>query len=242
MYGLVAEGEPFQVFARREGGGSEHLVLKFECKEGMGVLGIRKVGRTDPAPSVMYEEADIESGSLRAGRFVHVLGSGQRQSYALSRISPELAARLPSDKWTELRPHTEYGFRYLVLPEEAVEPAKPAAVVVAAPAPPPASGPSPAAPAPPAVGSAAPAPVVARPPTPAPPAAAPLPPPQTPVSPALAATAFASLTREGALEHLRGEMAKVAALQARVAELEDLLGRSKAREKDLLDLLSRWQA
>ncbi|MCA9491723.1 MAG: hypothetical protein KC621_17450, partial [Myxococcales bacterium] len=131
-YGLVIEGEPFNVFARREGAGSEALVLKFECKDGMGILGIRKAGRSDPPPSTAYEESDIEPGSLRAGRFVHVLGSGQRQSYALSRISTEVAARLPADRWVELRPHTEYGFRYLVAPDEQLDTVgQPAAVAVA---------------------------------------------------------------------------------------------------------------
>lgn len=249
MYGLVNEGEAFQVFARREGGGSDNLVLKFECKEGMGVLGIRKVGRTDPPPSVVYEESDIEATSLRAGRFVHVLGSGQRQSYALSRISPEFAARLPSDRWVDLRPHTEYGFRYLVAPEDQLEPARGAAAAVAIAAAPSPPAPAPAAPAPAPAPAAAPPPSVVATPasapgrSPAPPAASgPLPPPQVPVAPALAQAALSGLSREAALDHLKGEMAKVSALQGRIAELEELLKRSRGREKDLLDLMARWQA
>lgn len=267
MYGLVTEGEAFQVFARREGGGSDNLVLKFECKEGMGVLGIRKVGRTDPPPSVVYEESDIEATSLRAGRFVHVLGSGQRQSYALSRISPEFAARLPSDRWVDLRPHTEYGFRYLVAPEEQLEPTRAATATVAvAVAGAPAAGAS--ATGTPATGTPAPAPAAVAPPAAAPaapppgassitPASAPgrsaatpsaasaagtLPPPQVPLSPSLAQSALAGLSRDAAIDHLRGEMSKVNALQLRVAELEEQLRRSRAREKDLLDLMSRWQS
>src|SRR6185503_6184676 len=117
MYGLVTEGEPFRVFARRENVGTGGLVIRFECKEGMGILGIRKAGRTDPSPSAAYEEEEIDPASLRAGRFVHVLPSGQRQSYALSRISAEVTNRMPYDRWIELKPHTEYGFRYLVAPD-----------------------------------------------------------------------------------------------------------------------------
>ena len=117
MYGLFSEGEPFRVFARRESPGTDALVLKFECKEGMGILGLRKSGRTDPVPAPAYEEEDIDPGALRAGRFVHVLPSGQRQSYALSRISSDVAGRMPIERWVELKPHTEYGFRYLVVPE-----------------------------------------------------------------------------------------------------------------------------
>src|SRR5689334_12025407 len=115
MYGMT-EGEPFKLFARRDSIGSS-LMIRFECKEGMGVLGIRKSGRSDPAPVAAYEEEDIDPASLRAGRFVHVLLSGQRQSYALSRISAEVAQRVPSDRWVELKPVTEYGFRYLVVPD-----------------------------------------------------------------------------------------------------------------------------
>jgi hypothetical protein len=272
MYGLVTEGEPFQVFARREGGGSENLVLKFECRDGMGVLGIRKVGRTDPPPSVVYEESDIEAGSLRAGRFVHVLGSGQRQSYALSRISPEFAARLPSDRWVDLKPHTEYGFRYLVAPEEQLEGVRAsvqvAAVQVAAvqvAAGQVAAGQVAAGPAVAQVSAAqvaqAPAIAVAPPPVSPPPglattpgaapgrsaiatspaASSALPPPQTPMAPPVAAAALASMSRDAAVDHLRAEMAKVNALQLRVTELEDHLRKSRSREKDLLDVLARWQ-
>jgi hypothetical protein len=231
MYGII-EGEPFQVSARREGSGSDSLVIRFECNEGMGILGIRKVGRTDPPPSSSYEEDDIEPDSLRAGRFVHVLGSGQRQSYALSRISPEIAARLPTERWVELKPQTEYGFRYLVAPEEELgagnaavatatadaAPAAAAAVAVAAPA-----------------ASDAPAPRAA-----ASPADVPLPPRQTPMSPPLAHAALGALTKDQAIEHLKGEMAKVELLHGRVSELEEAMRKSRARERDLMELLARW--
>src|SRR5688572_7173446 len=121
MYGFVSEGAPFQVFARREGDSSNALIFRFECSEGMGVLGLRKVGRPDPPPSPAYEEQDIEPASLRAGRFVHVLPSGQRQSYALSRLGEDTAARLPHDRWVSLEPQTEYGFRYLIAPADQLE-------------------------------------------------------------------------------------------------------------------------
>jgi hypothetical protein len=259
MYGLVIDGEPFQLFARREGSGADTLVLKFECKDGMGVLGIRKVGRTDPPPAVVYEESDIDAASLRAGRFVHVLSTGQRQSYALSRISPEFAARLPADRWVELKPHTEYGFRYLVAPEDQLDPAGGpvatiAAVQVGAPT---ASEPrDPAKPAPTArvgSGSSEINPSLARTPEPAqaraasgrdsaPPApSGPLPPPQTPMAPPIAAAALGSMQRDQAVEHLRNEMSKVHVLQTRISDLEEQLKRSRARERDLLELLARWQ-
>ena len=219
MYGVI-EGEPFQVFARRSGSGSG-LVIRFECKEGMGILGIRKMGRKDPTPSAVYEEEDIEPSALRAGRFVHVLGTGQRQSYALSRISPEVAGRLPADSWTELKPQTEYGFRYLVVPEDTPDAIVPEAM--------PQTEDDHTAPT--SNGSAA-----SRVPVPAVPAS-----PQVPMNPQLAKAALEGLTREQAIEYLRVEMAKVEDLGRRVGELEASLRRASGREQDLLEVLARWR-
>ncbi|MEM6930717.1 MAG: hypothetical protein AAF602_27535 [Myxococcota bacterium] len=222
MYGVI-EGEPFQVFARRDGSGAG-LVIRFECKEGMGILGIRKMGRKDPTPSAVYEEEDIEPSALRAGRFVHVLGTGQRQSYALSRISPEVASRLPADSWTELKPQTEYGFRYLVVPDAPSTDALVPEVV----------------PPEPRVDDEKTAPTSNKKAA----SRSPSPPPSTgqvPMNPQLAKAALDGLNREQALEYLRMEMAKVEDLGRRVAELEAALRRSEGREQDLLEVLSRWR-
>ena len=210
MYGII-EGEPFQVYARRQSNGP-NLVIRFECKEGMGILGIRKVGRQDPAPSAAYEEEEIDPASLRAGRFVHVLSSGQRQSYALSRISTEVAARLPTTAWVELKPQTEYGFRYLVAPEGELgrEASRPAAQ----PAAPRASEGRP---------EARPEGRDSRP-------------------PGLAEATLSRLSKEQAIDFLRTELAKTEALQRRIEDLEASLGRSKGRERDLISLLQKWQA
>lgn len=220
MYGVM-DGEPFQVFARRDSNGPG-LVIRFECKEGMGILGIRKMGRKDPTPSAVYEEEDIEVSALRAGRFVHVLGTGQRQSYALSRISADVAANLPADAWTELKPQTEYGFRYLVVPGLAEATSTPPAPEPAPPAPsledertaPTSSGPSAS-----RVAGAT----------------------QVPMNPQLAQVALDGLSKEQALEYLRTEMAKVEDLSRRVVELEAALRRSAGREQDLLEVLARWR-
>lgn len=227
MYGMVTDGQPFDVFVRQEASDDVRLVIKFECKEGMGVLGIRKVDRVDPAPSAVYQEADVDPESLRAGRFVHVLGSGQRQSYALSRLTPEIAGRLPTDAWVELQPHTEYGFRYLVVPEEALKPATGAAAAVAAVAAP----------------AARPAPVSlpdARAPQAAPSEGTSVPSPVA-MAPALAEGALKGLSREDAVRHLREEMSKVATLQAEVSRLKNEVRKSHGREQDLVAMLGKWR-
>ena len=240
MYGISSGAQPFDVLVRQENTGEVRLVIKFECREGMGVLGIRKVDRVDPPPSAVYQEADIEPGSLKAGRFVHVLGSGQRQSYALSRLSADIAARLPTDAWVELKPHSEYGFRYLVVPDEALQDAAPAAAAAAvaaaapavaavgkpAPVALPAGGASTAEPKPSATAAASPSPAVPK---------------QVPMAPALAESALAGLTKDTAIEHLKGEMAKVTTLHNEVQRLQGELAKSHARETDLIAMLSKWR-
>jgi hypothetical protein len=259
MYGLV-EGEPFKVFVRREPVGSG-LVIRFECKEGMGVLGVRRPGRADPAPVAHYEEEGIDAAALRAGRFVHVLANGQRQSYALSRIGPEVSGRIPTDRWLELEPHTEYGFRYLVASEKDLD--KVTATVAVGPpvggrenaitqvAPPRAPGEVGGAPIPSlGLSAASMTPLGATPGTPlryssgdraasvgdssSGTLTAGLPPVVEPN--------VARLTKEQVVELLRAELAKVQQLQLRVAELEDTLRKSRVRERDLLELLTRWSS
>lgn len=236
---------PFRVHVRPDPSMQDALVVRFELNEGMGVLGLRKVGREDPQPTVHFEETEVDAEYLRAGRFVHVLASGQRQSYALSRISADIIRRLPDDQWVELKPVTEYGFRYLVVPEELALKARTAAAIAVGPAVQVASAPagvtetgsaSPVAPAP------RPQPVTKISATPAPSADRQAAPPrQVAMDPALASAALERLTREEAVDHLRRQMAKVEQLHLRVIELQQQLEQSHTREQDLLQLLVRWQ-
>lgn len=225
---------PFRVYARRDNEIEANLVIRFEVNEGMGVLGMRIAGRSDPEPSPHYEERDIAPDTLRAGRFVHVKHTGQRQSYALSRIAVEVAARLPTDQWVELTPVTEYGFRYLVVPDEFLQEDNSVVQVAVATPPPQASRPTPVA----RVDQAAPS-------TPIPPAqpieTTALPRAPTPMEPALAESALAGLSRDKAIEHLRAQSRAVQSLHTAVADLQRRLGASERRERDLLDVLSRWQ-
>ncbi|MBA2319678.1 MAG: hypothetical protein H0V89_00875, partial [Deltaproteobacteria bacterium] len=117
--------EPFRVLLRRDNAYEPAVTLRFNVTDGMGQLAVKLGGRGEPAMAVHYEETGIDPDILRAARFVYNLNQ-QRQSFALSRVTSELCARLSSDQWTELKPVIEFGFRYLVIPEEAL---------VAAPAP-----------------------------------------------------------------------------------------------------------
>ncbi|MFT4622030.1 MAG: hypothetical protein ACI8PZ_000683 [Myxococcota bacterium] len=99
---------PFRAFLRSDGAGE--CTFRFSCAHGVGVLGLKAAERAEPAPQEVREEGGVTIDGLRAGRFVHVLETGERRNYALTRLSPPAA----SDGWTELEIHEEYGFRYLV--------------------------------------------------------------------------------------------------------------------------------
>lgn len=251
----MSSGAAFVFHIRRESLYEDTLVVRFEVLDGgMGVLGLRKPGRTDPAPSLHSEESGIGVEHLRGGRFVHVVTGGSRQSYALSRVTAELVQKIEENEWVTLDPITEYGFRYLVPPEGVADRIEGGAAVQLQPmkedsvaeklgglanmlkAPRPQSVASAAATGT-STADASEASPVSEPSAPA----GDLPAQQVPVSPALADSALDSLDLTQARTHLRDEMAKVNALHGRVAELERALEESKAREADLLAVLSKWQ-
>jgi hypothetical protein len=156
---------------------------------------------------------------LRTGRFVHVLPTGQRHTYALSRLPPSLP---PTGEWQELTAITEFGFRYLILPGmvgELPDVRATDSLTGEVALPPPRVEPRP--------------PREASPPTSAR--------RQVPMEPALAQAALASLSREQAVALLRTEMARIEELNLRVASLERELSASRAREDDLIDLLRSWR-
>lgn len=252
------QGSPFAFHLRRDDAYANSVTVRFEVLDGgMGVLGLRTAGRVDPAPSLHAEETGIEAEALRAGRFIHVVTGGSRQSYALSRLTEEVVAALPDDRWITLDLLTEYGFRYLVPPADLtsapveasvqLQPVKQSAVSDA-------------------IGSMAALLKVPRPAsvasasasgtTTALPAAAQMPDStlspnassteiaerQVPVAPALAESALAGLDLDQARAFLKSEMAKVEALHAHAARLERELAASRARETDLLEVLRRWQS
>jgi hypothetical protein len=225
--------EPFRVLVRKDSTYEPTITLRFNVADGMGQLSLKQSGRADPPLTVHYEEAGIDPELLRAARFVYNLNQ-QRQSFALSRLSPELCARLPVEQWTELKPVIEFGFRYLVIPEEALAAPAPVQVQVAASAPP-ANVTVPR----PAPVRTADTPQPARPEAEAEPKRAADRP--VPMEPSLAAAALEGLTREAAIGHLRAQLVAVEAMHQRIELLERKLASARSRERDLLAVLTRWQ-
>ncbi|MCB9678750.1 MAG: hypothetical protein H6737_26845 [Alphaproteobacteria bacterium] len=241
--------DPFRMWVRRDEGYESACTVRFETEHGRAVLSLRVPGREDPDPVSHYEEENIPPDALRQGRFVHVLPGGNRRSYALSRLTPDLLEKLPGSRWVELEPLTEFGFRYMIFPKDL--PIGDANTAVAAPAP---AAPAPAAPtaaAAPAAAAPAGQAVQAKRPAPvakagaAAPAAGQVPARparQTPMAPELAHEALSQLSHQAAIQHLKMEMAKVEALHQRVDELERRLASSQERERDLLNVMQKWQA
>ena len=110
------EKSDFRVMVRRVPGYEPTVSLRFEMREGYGELHVGE--RRRASPSALGEVAEVGGEAVRGGRFVHVLASGRRrQSYAFSRLDDDRLQRLPDDKWVELAPVTEFGIRYLDLPD-----------------------------------------------------------------------------------------------------------------------------
>ena len=63
----------------------------------------------------------------------------------------------------------------------------------------------------------------------------------TPVDPNLIRQAIGNLSREDAIQQLGQEIQKSAAFQQQLAQLQQRLQASEAREKDLLEVLGKWQ-
>lgn len=291
--------QPFKVFIRREPGYDLHLTVRFEVADGHAILSLQKggQGKQETSPALVHEERDIGAKELRAGRFIHVLSTtGRRQSYALSRLTEETLERVPDDGWTELNALTEYGFRYLVVPESALLPAQSTGAAAAQVAVPggitrsaePAVARVAASPAAARAGGGTPAPPAARAgtatPTPAPAfqaaapggapsalqramnairsgrpgvegegtggldtvrTATPRPAPTAKVSGGMVGrpTPVASVPLADPSDMSHDEAVRhVTALQERVQDLERRLADSEARERDLIEVLTRWQS
>ena len=122
---------PFQITLRRQPGYELLLTVRLEVKKRYaGVLTLSRPGWQDDPPSRSREYRDVEASELRGGRFTLVHdGSERREGYSLARVTEQLLGRISADSWTELDPITEFGFRYLQIPEQALA-ATPAAAAV----------------------------------------------------------------------------------------------------------------
>lgn len=229
----MATEDPFRVLIRKDNAYDSTITLRFNVTEGMAQFSLKAPGRAEPPLTVHHEEVGIDPDLLRAARFVYTLNQ-QRQSFALSRITSELCGRVPSDQWTELKTIIEFGFRYLVIPDDVLSAAPaPVQVQIAAVQVTPSVAPA-------AVPRSAGAAAAVRVGEPARAESA-LADRPVPMEPGLAAAALEGLSREAALQHLRVQLTAVEGLHQRLEMMERKLASSRSRERDLLAVLTRWQ-
>jgi hypothetical protein len=233
-YASRMEKVEFRVLIKRLPVNIPLVSLRFEMSDGYGELFVGDGRPAPPSPSGEIAEATGEQ--LRAGRFVHVFPSGRkRQSYSFSHIDDDRIQQLEADRWIELTAATEFGLRYLDLTATSAAPAQATAAVrvTASPVPPREATSSGVTSSPPG-----------HTPSPTPRRQGPttLPPPEMrSVQPSLTEDAVRRLPIEAVRAHLLQEMATTVTLGRRVADLERDLRLSQQRERDLLEILTRWQ-
>ena len=103
----------FTAYVRRNGDGTASF--KYRVASGKGTLGMRIFGMPDPDPADKGQQHDLDPQRLRSSRFIHLSEAGDRKSYSFARLTADAIQRLPETKWMEVAPHSEDGFRYLVL-------------------------------------------------------------------------------------------------------------------------------
>ena len=108
---MAGDNPPFSVYVRKNHA-TPGVEVRFLVNDGTAILRLRG-GRTEESV-VRNEVKGVQIDALRAGRFVHVLPNGARQTYALSRVSADLERRLDPGGWHPLLPKVDAGFRYLV--------------------------------------------------------------------------------------------------------------------------------
>ncbi|MFT6232457.1 MAG: hypothetical protein ACJAZO_002973, partial [Myxococcota bacterium] len=111
----------FTIMLRRQPGYELLLTIRFESNKHAGVVSLSRPGWVDSTPSRSKEIRDVDAAELRGGRFTLIHdGSERREGYSLARVTEPLLGRIPDNQWTELDPVTEFGFRYLQIPEGAL--------------------------------------------------------------------------------------------------------------------------
>jgi len=108
---MAGVNPPFSVYVRKNRA-APGLEIRFLVNDGTAILRLRG-GRTEESV-VRFEVDGVPIDALRAGRFVHVLQSGARQTYSLARVPSDLEDHLDVGEWHPLLPQVDAGFRYLL--------------------------------------------------------------------------------------------------------------------------------
>ena len=116
--------ERFQVWVRRSGDPANGFSLRFEVREGKGILRVARPGvLVDPPARPSGHEERLTATQVRASRFLHVWDGGRfRQSHLLVKLEEPALDLLPAERWVELVPSSEANSAVLVLPSTMADP------------------------------------------------------------------------------------------------------------------------
>jgi len=113
----------FRFWVRRSPGEDPTFSVRFEVRQGKGLLRVARPGVLvdPPARQSGYEER-LTAAQVRASRFLHVWDAGRkRQGYVLSRLADDVLSDLAEERWVEMGIESDGGFCWL-LPKDEVEP------------------------------------------------------------------------------------------------------------------------
>lgn len=119
----MTDAPRFRFWVRRSPGEDPTFSVRFEVRQGKGLLRVARPGVLvdPPARQSGYEER-LTAAQVRASRFLHVWDAGRkRQGYVLSRLSDDVLSDLAEERWVEMGIESDGGFCWL-LPRDDVEP------------------------------------------------------------------------------------------------------------------------
>ena len=119
----MTDAPRFRFWLRRSPGEDPTFSVRFEVRQGKGLLRVARPGVLvdPPARQSGYEER-LTAAQVRASRFLHVWDAGRRrQGFVLSRLSDEILSDLARERWVEMGLESDGGFCWL-LPREDADP------------------------------------------------------------------------------------------------------------------------
>ncbi len=113
--------EAFELWIRR-GAGESAWSVRFETRQGKGLLRVQRPGMLiDPPARPTGSEDRMTSAALRATRFLYVADAGRvRHTWSLERLEDLMLERVRTDEWTRLAAHREGTASFLVLDSGAL--------------------------------------------------------------------------------------------------------------------------
>lgn len=118
MSRVEAAPPPFQLWIRRDGAADPQYAVRFEVKEGKGILRVSRPGMLiDPPARAQGLEERLTAAQLRSSRFLLVWDGGRaRQAHLFTRMTEPELSRVRADTWWTAEVVVDAGIRQLQVP------------------------------------------------------------------------------------------------------------------------------